>query len=264
MLVFIDESGVPHPNDNCIKSTVAAVCLPEIEHRRIDTQLFSMKKKFLGNPEIEIKSKSFLKPHVYERLPGHKELIESTFEMMRETDMAVYATIVDKPSHTLEYPPEFLPVQYVRLLERVQAHVEEYCPNEMAIIIYDGEGRGAIKGSLGAAINAYLIRTKDGIGMSKIITTPFFVNSAITPGIQLADLAAGSIRLYEEREINQKLKRVPALASAVVRYRKILQSKTNNFDREWGTLYGMSYISEGTLYAGEKRSDRPDSAVPTK
>ncbi|MBI4732765.1 MAG: DUF3800 domain-containing protein [Chloroflexi bacterium] len=257
MLVFIDESGVPHPNDSCIKSTVTAVCLPESVHRRIDTQLFSMKKKFLGNPEIELKSKNFLKPHVYEHLANHRELIESTFEMIGETELSIYATIVDRPTHTLEYPPEFLPVQYVRLLERVHAHLTEYCPpTEMAIIIYDGEGRGAIKGSLGIAINAYLIRTKDGIAMPRIVTTPFFVNSAITPGIQLADLAAGCIRLSEEKDTSPKLKKSSALASAVARYRKVIQSKTNNFDREWGTLYGMSYVSEGALCAGEKRPER--------
>ncbi len=258
MLVFIDESGVAHPNDDCIKSTVTAVCIPESLHKKVDTQLFSMKKKFLGNAEIELKSKSFLKKHVYEKLANHRELVESTFEMISNTDLAIYSSIVEKPSHLLEYPPEYLPVQYVRLFERINAHLCEFCsPTEMAIILYDGEGRGAIKGSLGVAINAYLIRTKEGMAMSRIVSTPFFVNSAITPGIQLADLAAGCIRMYHEGDANPKMKKSTVLSSAIARYWKITQSKSHNFDREWGTLYGMNFISEDALYVEEKRIPKP-------
>jgi len=262
MLVFIDESGVPHPNDNNIKSTVAAVCIHESYHKKIDTQLFSMKKRFLGNTDIELKSKSFLKTHVFNVLPNHRELVESTFEMIGETtDLAIYASIVERPSHVLQYPPEYLPIQYVRLLERVNAHICEYCaPSEMAIILYDGEGRGAIKGSLGVAINAFLIRTQVGIAMTRLVSTPFFVNSAITPGIQLADLVAGTLRIYEERDSSPKLQKSPVLSSALSRYRRIILSKTHNFDREWGTIYGLNYISEMNLYQEEKVSTKP--AVP--
>lgn len=252
MLVFIDESGIPHPKDDAIRPVVAAVCLPESEHRKIDTQMFSMKKKLLSNTDIEIKAKSFLKPHVYNKMANHRELIESVFDMIRETDgLAIYASINEKPARIPEYSDGHLPIHFVSLLERVHLHLVEKCPpTEMAVIVYDGDGRGGVKGGLSALINAYLIRTKEGIGMPRIITTPFFVNSAITPGIQLADLVAGCIRLYEERDVNKKIRSCQPLASAVNRHYKTIQSKTNNFELpEFGTLYGLRYIPERYLYA---------------
>jgi len=250
MLVFIDESGIPHPNDASFKPVVAAICLPESQHRKIDKQLFSMKLKFLGNPEKEIKAKKLLKPYVFENKPEYRELVDSVFDIIRETEnLAIYATITERPSRVPDCTEGYLPIQFRRLLERINYHLNEHCnQEEMAILIYDGDGRGGIKGGLCSTINAYLIRSKEGIGMPRIITTPFFVNSIITPGIQIADLVAGCIRLYEEREINEKMKTSQILSSAIYRYHKIIESRTYNYEMDWATCYGLGFIPERSLY----------------
>ena len=258
MLVFVDESGIPHPNDETIKPVLAAVCLPESQYRKIDTKLFSMKQKFLGNPDRELKAKKLLRPYVFENSAPYKELVESVFDMIRETEgLVIYAYITEKHSRLPEFPEGHLPIQFRRLLERIHLHCVEHCdPQDMAIIIYDGDGRGGIKGGLSSAINAFLIRSKEGIGMQRIITTPFFVNSTITPGIQLADLVAGCIRLYEERDTNRKMDSSGTLSSAIFRYYKIIESRTNNFDFDWATLYGLNFISERFLYEGDKLNNK--------
>jgi len=250
MLVFIDESGIPHPNDSALKPSVAAVCLLEPHYRRIDKHLFSLKQRFLGNPRKEIKAKKLLKPYVYANLPDERELIESVFDLIRETDdLAIYASITEKPSKDPEWSEDHLPILYRRLLQRIQYHLEEFCePDEMAIIIYDGDGKGGIKGGLSFAINAFLIRSSDGNSMQRIITTPFFVNSEITPGIQLADIVVGCIRLYEERETNKKMNEFPVFSSAISRYYNIIKSKSNDFDKDWAYITGLGFIREELLY----------------
>lgn len=260
MLVFIDESGIAHPNNETLKPTVAAVCLPESCYRRIDRTLYSIKQRFLGNPDKELKAKKLLRPYVFANLPDSRELVESVFDLIRGTDdIAVYASITERPARVPAFPEGHLPIQYKRLFERIQYHLEDYCKSDdMAVIIYDGDGKGGIKGGLSKAINAFLFRSRDGATYQKIITTPFFVNSEITPGVQIADLIVGCIRLYEERDTNKKMIESQVFSSAINRFYKIIKSKTHDFDKEWAHIYGLGFIREEQLYEVDEVYDEKD------
>lgn len=47
MLVFIDESGHPHPNDSTIRPVVVAACFSEADARRISSRVHAIKRDLL-------------------------------------------------------------------------------------------------------------------------------------------------------------------------------------------------------------------------
>ncbi len=259
MLIFIDESGFPHPKDDTLRPVLAALCLPETQHRRFSRQLHAIKNKFLDNPSKELKAKELLRPYIFEKKPRRREMVESVFDLVRQTDgLAIYASVMEKPASMPTCPETHIPIQYRRLLERIHFHTDTYGQiDESAIILFDGEGTSGIKGGLGPGISAYLFRSSDGQKLTRIITTPFFVDSKITLGVQVADMIAGCIRLSEERDENDKMNSSPHFKSAILRFRKIINEKTNNFETDWTTLYGLNYIPERELYEETKNNYRP-------
>ena len=64
--------------------------------------------------------------------------------------------------------------------------------------------------------------------MTAISDAPFFVDSRVTSGIQIADMAAGAIRIYQENDQYRNSSPGDAFLSAVRRYYGILQQKTRD------------------------------------
>jgi len=77
VLVFIDESGIPHPHDSSTRPVLVAMCLRERHHRRLNQALFRFKRDLLGREDpIDIKGTKFLRPRVFARQPKKRELTE--------------------------------------------------------------------------------------------------------------------------------------------------------------------------------------------
>ena len=83
-----------------------------------------------------------------------------------------------------------------------------------------------------------------GRAMQHIVPSPLFVDSALTPGIQIADRFAYVLRLYEENQLQrQGIVGDPYLAT-IKRYARIVWSRTRNYDRGDGfIIHGISRIS---------------------
>lgn len=110
----------------------------------------------------------------------------------------------------------------------------------MAIVVLDSQDPESDR-QRARAYNAFLYGHVLGQSMSKVLETPLFVDLTITPGIQIADLAASVIRQYHERS-HSKLdgKKGDFFFRAVDRFYGILQTKTMNFTRSDGTaLWGF-------------------------
>ena len=120
MLAFIDESGFPHPKDLTINPVLAAVCFSENEHRKLSRNLYSIKKRFFNDPDRELKAKDLLRPYIFEKTERRRELVECTFDLIRETDLAIFAIIMDHPTKIPVTPVGHIPCQYRFLLERFQ------------------------------------------------------------------------------------------------------------------------------------------------
>jgi len=257
MLIFIDESGFPHPNDPTENPVLVAVCIPEIHHRTLNSQLYNLKRRLLRNLEDELKAKELLRRKVFESMPNLRELTESVFDLIRTTDLAIFGMIMKKPSRAQNVPEEFLPNQYVFLLERVNFYAIEVAPeNDRAILIIDGQGSTGITGGLARRISRFLFRHRLGISWYKILDTPLFVDSKLTPGIQIADMVAGCLRIYHEKKLYKEENITDVFCSAVRRYYEIIKSKTKNFETTGITYYGLYQMTEEHLLYKDESLDK--------
>lgn len=249
MLVFIDESGHPHPKDSTTRPILVSVCLPESRHRDVSRQLFSLKRNLLGREEYELKGTKLLRPKVFEAKPRKRELVESVFDLVRNTDLVLFAIIMERPSTKPLIPEGTLPNQYRFLLQRINAFMEQSAkPNDMAILIFDGQGTAGIPGGLGPGISRYLFRHREGQSWSRILDTPLFVDSKITPGIQLADVMASCIRQYEENELFRVNPGTDLFLCALQRYYRIAESKTRDLETVDMPLFGFYRMPERLFY----------------
>jgi hypothetical protein len=257
MLVFIDESGFPHPNDPIENPTLVAVCLSEAYHRTLNSQLYSLKRRLLSNPEEELKATKLLRRRVFEEMPKLREFTESVFDLIRTTDLAIFGMIMKRPSRPQNVPEGILPNQYVFLLERVNFHALAVAPeDDRAILIVDGQGSTGIPGGLASGISRFLFRHRMGMSWYKILDTPLFVDSKFTPGIQIADMIAGCLRIYQCKKLFREENITDVFCSAIQRYYEIIKSKTRNFEADGITYYGLYQMTEDHLLYKDEHLDK--------
>ena len=66
MLVFIDESGKPHPKDSTENPVLCAVCINERDIKHLSQNIFKLKMKMFGK-DTEIKSTSLIRQTVNQK-----------------------------------------------------------------------------------------------------------------------------------------------------------------------------------------------------
>lgn len=263
MLAFIDESGVPHPNDDTRRPVLVALCMKEPVHRKLSGALFRYKRDLIGQEEpFDIKGTSYLRPRVFQNQPNKREFVEQLFELISMTELYIFAIIMERPSKPPFLEPGTLPFQHRRLLERINSCVTERCSEEdMAILIFDGQGMASIPtGSpIALAVSSYLFRHRAGQALSRILDTPLFVDSRLTPGIQLADIMASCIRQYHENDLARRPPGRDVFLLALTRYYRVVQSKTIDFERPDSSIdYGLHQMPERYHYP----PDIPEEGAP--
>lgn len=256
MLVYIDESGHPHPNDSTTRPVLVALCLKEDAHRRVMASLYRYKRDLVGH-DLELKGTQLLRPRIFEKRPRERELVERVFDLIAITDLHIFGVIMHRPVRQPELEQGQLPWQQRRLLERIDCYVEEFGERgEKAIIVYDGLGMGGVPGGLAPGITGYLCRHPSGKALTRIVITPMFVDSSVTPGVQLADMVASCIRQYTEKELYRKSPGGDPFLSALGRYYKTVEDKTLDLVSPSGmTLYGLLRMSERYFYSPDEPED---------
>ena len=245
MLVFIDESGNPHPNDSSPKPVIVAVCIDEPEVRRASSRIYALKRQVLIDQSTEIKALQMLNRGTFRRVQEKREFVESFFDLLRELPITVFAIKMERPQQT---PPEtdFLPNQFRFLLERIALLAESQ--KQMATLLFDGDGIAPF-GGLSEKFNSYLHRSNEGRALTTITDGPYFVDSRITVGIQIADMAAGVVRLYEENELFRGVPAGDSFLHAISRFYRIVESKTvNQTNADGYTRYGLHQMPERGHY----------------
>jgi len=220
MLVFIDESGLPLPGDPCLRPTLCAVCIPKECSRQVTGVLFNIKKSIYGVPTdpiklIELKSQKLLRRRIYadaqngdvpaiRKVKLINEVIEACTNIF--SFIKVYAVIMERPPFKPYYFPTYLEKENVALLQRIHRLIQSNSSyaDKMANVIFDEKDlHGDMKRAY--AYSQYLFTSTEGQSFAKtILETPLFVASQQSPGIQLADLLAGAIRLYHELSISDR------------------------------------------------------------
>ena len=70
MLVYIDESGHPHPNDPTKHPVIAAACIQDRDARMVAARLHALKRDMLGKERMEMKGVRLLSRPTFRRPPG--------------------------------------------------------------------------------------------------------------------------------------------------------------------------------------------------
>jgi hypothetical protein len=198
MLVFIDESWQTNIAGNRVAS-LAAVAVPAEKHNELARRVFNMKKKHFGVAEMteaELKGDKLFKKYAFrcrERFGYSRNLscVEDMFSLCRELGLLSFATITSNPKHMslTTGTKRLLTTPYSYLMERIDRCMAERLPGRMANVLFDSRGLGTDE-PLAVAFSNFLFRSPVGQQHTRILATPFFVVSRLTPGIQIADVFA--------------------------------------------------------------------------
>jgi len=193
----------------------------------------------LTKEEREGKAIALLDRRSLTKLPSKREYAESLFAWLRDFDLKVFAMVMERPQHQPYEGPDFLNTQHRWLLERIDRFMEREHPDQMAIPIFDGQDPTNNE-RFSDCFSNFMARTRIGRSMQHIVPSPLFVDSSLTPGIQIADVFAYVTRLNYEQKLHLGAVSDPYL-SAVRRYAAIVRDKTINYDRGNGQFwYGIS------------------------
>lgn len=197
MLVFIDESGHPHPNDASKRPVVVAVCIEAKDLRMVSSRLHALKRDFLNRERMELKGANLLNRRTYRRKPDYVSLLEELFgSLFLNLPITIFAVIMENPAEPTS-TDTLLPNRFRYLVQRVQLLAEE--KNKMATLMFDGSPN--LYGDVGWRFNSFLYRSDEGRACTNITDAPSFVDSQTSAGIQITDMAASVIRQYQEAEL---------------------------------------------------------------
>ena len=251
MLVFLDESGIPSPKDSSTRPVVLSVCIAKQEARTVSGHLYSLKRRF-GTPDIELKGVNLITRRVFERRSNEWELVESFFDLCRSLPFQLFAVVMEHPGQ-VPYGNEletYLPNQYRYLLQRINQYAEE--SGKIATLLFDGEGPTMYRGTLPKKFDSFLYRSAEGRSFTAICDTPYFVDSRLTQGIQIADMAASVCRIYQENNLHAGLPQGESFLSAIDRYYRIIREKTIDQTSPEGYLRpGIYFMPERDHYRHE-------------
>ena len=248
MLAFIDESGQPHPNDPNAFSTLVALCMHESDYREVSRQLFGAKRALLGrDTPYELKALEVLNARTYLRQRESKwALAERCFALFERIDLTAFAIVMQRPPRAPSIRPDWLPYQHIFLLQLVNALANER--GEQATLIYDGQGMNVQGRNLSSCISNYIFRVAMRRGqLEHVVDTAFFVDSKVTPGIQMADLAAGALRLREQHRLDVDK---GVFAAAIRRFAGLVVKSTRSdlVNDDGRLLRGILYLREWWHY----------------
>jgi len=252
MLAYLDESGIAHHHDSTKRPVLLAICIPEELHRTIAGRVYRWRKDLphaLAWEKGELKGTALIKPRIFEKYPSDRDLVDRAFDLILESDVAVFAVIMSHPGKDRKLTAVILPCEYRRIIERVNLYMQHEHEGEMAVLVFDGKGTGLVPRGLAPAVEAFLFRSEEGRCYGNVVESPLFVDSKITPGIQLADLAASAVRQFCENELSsQSPDGRDAFLLALSRYNEILRSNTRDYKMGRTKHYGFYEMPTKFLY----------------
>ena len=189
MLVFVDESYRKAEEPNA-KSTFGAVIIQEQRYRELDSKLFELKRHFWkieNSYDFELKGRDLLSKNAIE-LPKNREFVSQVIFLCKEVGSVLLA-VVQHGTLTLASESNRLPSLYRALLRRVNTFMEEKFPNDRAVFFFDGIDRQTNR-KIAVSFNNFMQKHHWGRAYQNVIPTPFFCDSEVSPGIQLADVLA--------------------------------------------------------------------------
>lgn len=245
MLVFIDESGHPHPNDPNSRPIVVAVCIDAENLQMVSKRIHALKRDFLKSERMELKGVNLLNRGTYRRKPEYVAFLEEFFGALLNLPITVFGVIMHAPFAEQPKDDDRLPNRFRYLVQRIELLAEE--KNKMATIMFDGDA--SLFGGVGWQFNGFLYRSEEGRTYTRITDAPAFVDSKTSAGIQIADMVASVIRQYEQAELYRTAP--PSGDSylyAIRRWHNIIETKTRDLTSHDGDhRHGLYRMRQGEL-----------------
>ncbi len=222
MLVYLDESGHPHPNDPSKRPVVVAACIQDRDARTVAGRLHGLKRDVLGKERMEMKGVRLINRSTFRRRTAEAAFVEEFFSALLNLPITVFAVIMERPIIAPDPKDTKLPDQFRFLTQRVQLLAES--KEEMATLLFDG-APGQL-GGLSFKFGGFLYRSEEGRACTNITDIPFFGDSKASAGVQIADMIAAVIRQYEEAELYKRVPVGDTFLLAIRRYYRIIEQKT--------------------------------------
>ena len=159
-------------------------------------ELFNLEKKFwnVTEPyEFEIKGRLLLSKNGLTS-PKKREFTEEILSLCKLNQVTAFAIGLRYPQ-TLETPAFSEPNTFLvirDLVDRVETMMKESYPTELAVMVFDSQEDRKDK-ERALEFGNYLYGNPRGRSVSQVADTPLFSSSAVTKGLQIADLFAYSI-----------------------------------------------------------------------
>ena len=189
-------------------------------------------------------SSNLLKPKAYRTTAGQNVYSrEEFFSVLGTLPVTVFATIMHGPFLQPLKEEANLGNRFRFLLQRIELLAAER--GEFANILFDG--RGTRFGQTSRRFSNYLYRSNEGRASVHIADAPTFVDSSSSAGIQIADMCAYTIRVYQE---NRLFAESPAAGDeylyAVRRWYRVIEKRTANLStRDGESRPGFYFLRQG-------------------
>jgi hypothetical protein len=217
VLVFLDES---YEADDAggLRHAYAGFGIDELQYRRLMAAVHQAKLRYfkqagamaseeihatrathivteLAPEDAEIKATKLMTAkqanwHATHRNAPGILMVTDVLDSVASCDSTVFA-VLSNPSDLRELRDRegHLPIQFCRLLERVESWMREEHPDRAAVIVPDTVHEG-IDRQLSKRIADFLFRSDQGKRMRHLVPSPFWVDSHSTAGSQVADIIA--------------------------------------------------------------------------
>lgn len=199
LLAFVDESGLPHPNDDALCPVLAAICLSETAVRTVIQRMYRIKMDIYGRADVEVKASNMIRPKVLRFAERNKTCVERIVQEIVGgiASLRVFSVVMKHPDAVPDWVEEsaWLPNPYRFLLQRINGYARE--TDSKCLVAFDSQDEGNDQ-IIVNRIKNYLFRSTEGRLLTSTVETAFFVSSKVAEGIQIADLAAGVIRQHHE------------------------------------------------------------------
>ncbi|MBQ6734636.1 MAG: DUF3800 domain-containing protein, partial [Lachnospiraceae bacterium] len=137
MLVFIDESGHPRPNDSTNNPVLVGVCIHENDIKPITNRIYKLKDSLYGKQD-EIKSTRVIRPYSLQKNRTiNKAFVEGMVDLVSDYNTAVFAIIMARPDNPIVTPDMHLPRQYYLMLRKIEFYSEHFHHGK-TLMIFDG------------------------------------------------------------------------------------------------------------------------------
>jgi hypothetical protein len=196
MLFFVDESWQTIGTQDV--GSLGAMALPQIAYNRFCREFFGMKRRILGAQELrdsEIRGQHAFSKSAFKRQELHSDshwlaAIDALFRLLQRYDARTFVIWTKNPEYsTLRTSlTTNLSKPYKQLLFDFRAFMEREGRGRLGSLNFDQRGLRE-DAAVGTAVANFLVRTNAGWD-KYFVQIPNFTVSAVSPGLQAADVVA--------------------------------------------------------------------------